>query len=338
MRMLNFRGQSVRLALTLALAVAALLAALSLPAALPLHAQGNPTATPAAGPSEAFEPLPEPVPDSLNEAALADIDLRALPVIPDVEDDAAWLRAIYAEGQRLGRNPLVFSRIGDCMTASESFLAPIVSGEADLDRYTSLQAVIDRFAGQTAREVDGTALDSFANLGLAATSGFNAAGVLDATWADPAWCDADESPLACELRVSNPAFAFVMFGTNDLRSLTPAQLDFYLRQVLVETVNAGVLPIVTTFPNQPGYEERSMLYNQVVAQVAADYRLPLLNLWRAFEPLPNGGIDPAQPTHMTSPASGNVASFAEADLQAGHNLHNLLSLQALEAVLAVVGE
>ena len=198
--------------------------------------------------------------------------------------------------------------------------------------------MIDRFAGQSVREVDGVALDSFANLGMAATSGFNAAGVLDATWADPAWCNADELPLACEVRLSNPAFAFVMFGTNDLRSLTPAQFDFYLRQVVVETVNAGVLPIVVTFPNQPGHEERSMLYNRVVAQVAMDYRLPLLNLWRAFEPLPNGGIDPAEPTHMTSPASGNAASFSEADLQAGHNLHNLLSLQALEALLAVVEE
>jgi hypothetical protein len=198
--------------------------------------------------------------------------------------------------------------------------------------------VIDRFADQPAREVDGEPLDSFANLGLAATSGFNAAGVLDATWADPAWCDADESPLACEVRISNPAFAFVMFGTNDLRSLTPAQFDFYLRQVLVETVNAGVLPIVITFPNQPGHEERSMLYNQVVAQVAMDYRLPLLNLWRAFEPLPDGGIDPAEPTHMTSPASGNAASFTEADLQSGHNLHNLLSLQALDAVVALVAD
>jgi hypothetical protein len=329
----QFRWHAVRLAL--ALIAAALLAQVSLPAARPLRAQGDPTATPAA---EQFAPLPEPTPDSLDEVALEDVDLRALPVIPDLMADAAWLRAVYAEGQRLGRNPLVFSRIGDCMTASESFLVPIVSDDVDLDRYTELQTVIDRFAGQSVREVDGVALDSFANLGMAATSGFNAAGVLDATWADPAWCNADESPLACEVRLSNPAFAFVMFGTNDLRSLTPAQFDFYLRQVVVETVNAGVLPIVVTFPNQPGHEERSMLYNRVVAQVAMDYRLPLLNLWRAFKPLPNGGIDPAEPTHMTSPASGNAASFSEADLQAGHNLHNLLSLQALEALLAVVEE
>ncbi|MCC7206217.1 MAG: SGNH/GDSL hydrolase family protein [Anaerolineae bacterium] len=337
MAFLNQPGQPVRRALALA-AVVVLAALASLPTGAPMHAQGDPTGAPTAEPAEPFEPLPAPSPDSLDEAALEAIDLRALPVIPDLEENAAWLRAIYAEGQRQGRNPLVFSRIGDCMTASESFLVPIATGEVDLDRYTSLQTVIDRFAGQPVREVDGAPLDSFANLGLAATSGFNAAGVLDATWADPAWCEADESPLACEIRVSNPAFAFVMFGTNDLRSLTPVQFDYYLRQVLVETVNAGVLPIVVTFPNQPGQEERSMDYNRVAAAAAADYRLPLVNLWRAFEPLPTGGIDPEQPTHMTSPASGNAASFSEADLQAGHNLHNLLSLQGLEAVLGVVGK
>ena len=119
--------------LALALIAAALLALVSLPAARPLRAQGDPTATPA---PEQFAPLPEPAPDSLDEAALEDVDLRALPVIPDLMADAAWLRAVYAEGQRLGRNPLVFSRIGDCMTASESFLVPIVSDDVDLDRYT----------------------------------------------------------------------------------------------------------------------------------------------------------------------------------------------------------
>jgi hypothetical protein len=125
-----------------------------------------------------------------------------------------------------------------------------------------------------------------------------------------------------------------MFGTNDLKSLTPAQFDFYLRRVLVELVNAGVVPLVSTFPNQPGLEEKSAFYNQIAARAALDYNLPLLNLWRAFEPLPNGGIDPEQPTHMTLPPSGQAASFAEADLQAGHNLHNLLTLQALEGLLS----
>lgn len=297
-------------------------------------AQGGPTATPEI---EEFAPLPDPAPDSLDEDALEAVDLRALPVLPDLAADAAWLRAIYAEGQRQGRRPRIFSRIGDCMTASEHFLVPLANSAYDLADYAALQTVIDYFGGQPARDVDGSPLDSFANLGLAATSGFNAAAVLDATWADPAWCEANESSLACELRISNPALAFVMFGTNDLRSLTPAQFDYYLRRALVETVNAGVLPIVVTFPNQPGQIERSMLYNQIVANAAADYRLPLLNLWRAFEPLPDGGIDPEQPTHMTRPASGETGSFQEADLQAGHNLHNLLSLQALDTVLKMLG-
>jgi hypothetical protein len=71
-------------------------------------------------------------------------------------------------------------------------------------------------------------------------------------------------------------------------------------------------------------------------QIAADYDIPLINLWLAFEPLPNKGIDPANSTHMTIPASGNTANFTEADLKAGYNMRNLLTLQTLEAVLKMV--
>jgi hypothetical protein len=299
-------------------------------ALMPLRATlsraADPTPTAAA-----FTPLPEPTEAPVDEAALAQIDLRALPILPDFSANAAFLRSIYAEGKRRGLNASAFSKVGDCMTASPNFLTPFGRGAYTLGEYTSLQAVIARFSAPVR-----DSYNSFTNPSLAAASGFNAASVLDATWSDPALCGFDESPLACEYRHTQPAFALILFGTNDLKSLTPAQFSYYLRRVLVETVNRGTIPLLSTFPNQPGFVEQSISYNRIVASAAADYNLPLINLWRAFEPLPFQGIDPDEPTHMTKPENGDVASFVPEALQAGHNLHNLLTLQALEALIALL--
>ncbi|GAB4552279.1 MAG: hypothetical protein OHK0023_20100 [Anaerolineae bacterium] len=270
-------------------------------------------------------PLPEPQEGPLDAEALAAIDLTTLDTFTF---NLNFARAIYAEGQKQSANAQVFSKVGDCMVSSESFLTPFAKDGYELAEFASLQAVINHF-NVPIRESGETA---FNVVSLAAASGFNAAAVLDATWSDPTLCGVEESPLACEYRISKPTFALLMFGTNDLKSLTPEQFDFYLRKVLVQTANAGIVPIVFTFPNQPGYIEQSVFFNRIVVQAAQDYALPLVNLWRSFEPLPNQGIDPTEPTHMTKPPSGKVASFSSEDLQGGHNVHNLLALQALDTL------
>ena len=107
----------------------------------------------------------------------------------------------------------MLSKVGDCMTASPNFLAPfsIEGGKYDLGQYADLQTVIDYFSSATVSQ-NYTALT---NPGLATTTGYTTVSVQDPIWADPAVCDANESPLGCEYRVSNPAFALIMFGTND---------------------------------------------------------------------------------------------------------------------------
>jgi len=313
--------------LKLALAVALIVLA---GLARPVRADG-PTATPSA-----FQKLPEPVEGKYDEKIPKAIDLKKLPALPDLAPYADTFRAIFAEGQKQGLDATVFSKFGDCMTASDGFLLPFAKqGSYDLGTYTALQPVIDYFSKTPVRSAD-SKLNSFSNPSLAAAAGFNAANILDSTWSDPKLCGADESPQACELRISKPAFVIILFGTNDLKSLTPDQFDLYLRKVIVDTVNAGAIPLISTFPNQPGLVDRSIYYNQIVAAIAQDYKLPLFNLWLAFDPLPDQGIDPKQPTHMTLPASGNPASFKPEDLKGGHNVHNLLTLQALDATLKVL--
>jgi hypothetical protein len=56
----------------------------------------------------AFTPLPEPTEAPVDETALAQIDLRALPILPDFSANAAFLRSIYAEGKRRALNANAF--------------------------------------------------------------------------------------------------------------------------------------------------------------------------------------------------------------------------------------
>jgi hypothetical protein len=280
-------------------------------------------------PKPAAYPFAAPVEGSYDAARVAAIDLAALPIMPDFADTAAQLQAIAQAGAKAGLNPRVFTKIGDCMTSSADFLQPLAGDAYDLATYLDLQAVIDHYRGIEIRD----GFDSFANPSLSAASGFNTPAVLEPIWNDPAYCGAEESPLACELRISKASVAIVMFGTNDLLSVPPDLFDYYLRLVVVEIANQGTVPLLFSFPAQKSQPENSLLYNQIVAAVAADYGLPMINLWQAFTPLPDGGINPDEPTHMTLPASKNAASFTEADLVAGHNLHNLLTLQALQNLL-----
>jgi hypothetical protein len=101
----------------------------------------------------------------------------------------------------------------------------------------------------------------------------------------------------------------------------------------VAAIRQDILPVLSTFPQRPEFPEKSVLYNQIVAQIAQDYDVPLINLWLALDPLPNNGIDPDDTTHMSTPADGAACYFIGPNLEAGFTMRNLLTLQALDAVL-----
>ncbi|RMG88504.1 MAG: hypothetical protein D6712_03510, partial [Chloroflexi bacterium] len=190
---------------------------------------------------------------AFDEADVADIDVTAYPILPEVTEHA---RIIYQRGIEAGNNPHRFSKLGDCMTATyEHFLGPFGTGEYDLGEYEELQAVIDHFS-VPARD-EGFEFDSFANPGLATANGFNTASVLDSIWANPNWCQAGESPLACEYRATKPIYSLIMFGTNDVMFIPAADFDFYLRTVVLETINRDIVPILYTIPTRPEFPERT---------------------------------------------------------------------------------
>ena len=302
------------------------------PPVQPMHATSAPTSPQWGTATVALVRPATPVFGSFDPARVRDIKLDDYPIVPTISPAA---RAIYQAGLARGNNPRVFSKLGDCMTENPYFLVTFSGGHYDLGSYPELQSVLNQYWGVPARSGNWK-LDSFATTGLAAAAGFNIAGPLDATWADPKWCLGGESPAACEFRVARPSLALIMFGTNDVAFTDPATYDYYMRSLIDQALNSGVLPVLSTFPTRPEDPAKSLLLNQIVVRVATDYQIPLVNLNRAIEPLPNHGVNPADTIHLSVPPDGRVDRFTPDELQYGFTMRNLVTLQALGAVLNAV--
>ncbi|HEY3289075.1 MAG TPA: SGNH/GDSL hydrolase family protein [Anaerolineae bacterium] len=273
---------------------------------------------------------------SFDSASVSGISLNDIAVLPAV---SARMKALYQAGIAQGNNPNVFAKLGDCMTENPYFLGPISEGKYELGEYTNLKPVIEQFAGHPTRGASaqgGWQKDSFATIGLASAGGFNVAAPLDSTWADPKWCQSGESPLACEYRISRPSIAIIMFGTNDVNYTDAATYDFYLRTIVSETLNRRIVPILNTFPTRPEDRQKSLLLNQIAVRVARDFDIPLVNLNRALEQLPNRGVNPEDSTHLSIPEDKRVDIFTADHLTAGFTMRNLVTLQSLQAVLEAV--
>ena len=243
------------------------------------------------------------------------ISLNSLPVIPTRFGRAA---EIAAKGRALGADPHAVSKVGDCLTESPHFLSPFVGEAINLGGNTSLGEVVAQFRA------------SFGATSLAAYDGLLTTAVLDPAFANPGACQPGETPLRCEYRVRKPTIAVIMFGAQDLLFTPPHEFNRNLRQIVHETMAAGVVPLLSTFPGHTGQWERAIQYNQIVVQVALDYDVPLLNLFRALEPLPNHGLT-GDGRHLTPPIT-HPADLSAANLRQGYPLRNLLTLQALDAV------
>ncbi len=267
---------------------------------------------------------------SFDPATIEDIVEADYPILPELTEHA---QVIYAAGLEAENNPKVFSKVGDCMTATyEYFLGPFGDGDYDLgDEYAELEHVIEYF-DEPARS-EGFEENSFNNPGLATASGFNTASVLDSLWADPNWCEANESPLGCEYRLSQPIFSMIMFGTNDVMFFEADAFDYYMRQIILETINNGTVPILYTIPTRPEFRVKTDEFNRIIIMLAEDYDLPLVDLWAAIQDLPFEGVDQAEPIHLSIPEDDRAGDFTS-NLEYGYTMRNLITLQALDILLA----
>jgi hypothetical protein len=238
------------------------------------------------------------------------------------------IRSIYATGQTLGNRADVFSKVGDSITVSFYFLQPIGEGMYDLSDYGQLQPVIDRFSTTDARIGN-----SFANSSLAAGVGWAAWGVLDPSLADPAYCFAGESPLVCEYRATRPAMALIMFGTNDAAYRSSQQYRSDLLEIVQISKQMGVIPILSTIPIVPGYEQAVRELNGVVVEITTAETLPMWDYGDFMDGLPNHGLG-WDNLHPSVPPQGYeaAADFRASNLQYGYVMRNLTALQMLDTV------
>lgn len=253
-------------------------------------------------------------------------DPAQYPIVPVIP---GFTYAIYQRGQQLGARRAIFTKVGDCMsTETPLYLGPFAENTYDFGPYSSLQSVRDFYAQESPRP---DAINSFILQSVAARDGYNASSVLDPDWLTSSLCKRGTTPLDCEYNTVHPAVAIIMFGTNDILSLSPAQYDFFLRLVVHKTIARGIIPILSTFPGYRSLPKRANQLNQIVYEVARDYQVPVMNLWLALQPLPNNGIDPTT-SYLSLGASRKVTYFSEGYLKFGYAMRNLVVMQALDAV------
>jgi len=237
-------------------------------------------------------------------------------VIPSFSPE---MQAVYARGQSLGRDVHVVSVIGDCESSSDWFLKDFSKDERyyNLGPYADLQETIDFFG------------PSLGYRSYAAIRGATATTVLTPLWADPQVCESNETPLSCEYRLHNPAFAFIALGTNDVHK--PDQFEPKMREIIDYSLIQGIVPIlVTKADNLEGDES----INLTIAKLSVEYQLPVWNFWAAVQPLPDRGLQNDQ-SHLTF--GSNFFDKPE-NLKRAWPIRNLTALQVLEAMRLAVQE
>jgi hypothetical protein len=222
-------------------------------------------------------------------------------------------RELYQRGQKQGSDSHSFSKIGDGEIAAEWFFTAFDLGPDyyDLGPYQNLSPVIEQFEG------------SFGRIGLAARRGFNTERILDPAESDEELCEADETPLACEVRLHRPAFAILSLGTNQVWE--PEEFEQGMMQILDTLLSKNVVPILSTKGDNLESDHR---INQAIACLAQEYDIPLWNFWLAIQPLPHHGLQ-SDLEHLTY----GITDFDdEHAMQSAWTHRNLTALQALDAV------
>jgi hypothetical protein len=295
-------------------------ATLTAVAAPPAANEATPPATRPSPPATAAPtatPTPSPSPTPLGPEAINGVPLSVIaPLPPEV---IANVRAIYARGQELGRDPNAFSKLGDSTLLNPHFLGPFDSGDYNLGDFAHLQPTIDRWAG------------SFARHGVGAHFGLHSWTVFDPMWADEEWCEGGEDLITCEFRLQNPSVLFVRLGSNDAGS--PSGFRFNVKEVIEFASERGVIPIIGTKADR---FEGSNENNDILRALADEYDVPLWDFDLLAGTLPGRGLDTdgvhliidELPHDYTDPAA----------FQRGHAMQDLSALVVLDQVRRVIEE
>ena len=275
---------------------------------LPTPVVEEPTAEPT------LEPTAVPAPTDLAINGMSPGEFILFP--PNVRDN---VRAIYAQGQAIGRNPNAFSILGDSLIATPQSLAQLEKPELNLADFAYLQPTLEQFAG------------SFGRYGPSVRVGLHSWSVFDPLWADKDLCQANEDLLACEIRLNNPAYMLVFLGSNDQG--VPGGFKLNYKQVVEAIIANGVVPILATKADR--FEGPDNANNTAVREVAAELQLPLLEFDILANTLPGRGLGPdgVHLTFLEPPDYSSPGLFA-----IGYPVHNLATLMILAQVRTDVSQ
>ena len=253
-------------------------------------------------PTQASKPTSEP---QASPTALA--DWKRLPVIPENVDPS--LQKVYEKGLEMGNDPHAFSIFGDCQERPKDFFGAFETDPTVVESLSpELQEVVANFQGSFNRESP-TAQD-----------GTTPGALLWNQWHRGEYgCNFSETPVQCELRIHRPSFVIIQIGTHFESRNTE-----YLRRVILQLLDAGVVPILATKADNREKDER---INRDMSMLAAEYDLPLWNFWAALSDLPNRGLYVMKGRE----AQGPVYLNEEASLR-----HRMTGLEALNAVWRAV--
>ena len=229
------------------------------------------------------------------------------------------VRQIYQDGLRRGNQPLVFSKVGDSITANQPFFGPFAAGKYDLGSYAYLQESIEIFD------------PSMRRASLAAANAFNAAAVVSDLWADQNQCEPSETPLECEYRLNRPSIAIIMLGSVDMQIYTAEEYETYMVEIVQTTIDSGIVPVLTTFPNQPDFFwEESVEFNNILREIARREQIPLIELREPALNLPNSGVEEDK-FHLSRP-DHEFMVLNEDEFQYATTLRDLLTMQMLDTI------
>ncbi|MGB1286735.1 MAG: GDSL-type esterase/lipase family protein, partial [Aggregatilineales bacterium] len=235
-------------------------------------------------------------------------------------------RHIFQAGQQQGNRPLVFAKVGDSITVARHFLKPIGEGFYNLRDCIYLQDTISAFSQEHARTNN-----SFVNISIAANTGWTTPMTLNPVRNEQALCHSWESVLDCEYRLLNPSIALIMFGTNDVGAITLPEFRSALRDLIQRTIDRGIIPVVSTIPPRPEFENLVLRFNDTIRSLAREYNIPMMDYWQALLQTPTNGLS-ADAVHPNVPPGGyqTSADFDSQNLEYGYVVRNLLTLHMLE--------
>jgi hypothetical protein len=226
------------------------------------------------GPTPSLSPTPDarPVP----------YYWRDWPITPDLSSHAREILSSVMNNPALDLH--TFSKVGDCQMTPATFLGGFANGEYAVP--TGLDQAVSWFSISITSE------------SVTAANGLGISSVLDPMFglaAGHSQCQASETPLDCELRTRRPAVVLIAMGTN-WKPNGEVSFEKYLRQVVDRILSTGALPILATKADDI---EGDWKLDLAIAQVAYDYDLPLVNVWRSVQPLPNHGLEAPLNEYLT---------------------------------------